>query len=487
MAYSIDRYNSSGTSAIIVEDGTINTTLDLKLIGKNYAGYGEAQNENFLWLLENFSSRTAPSNAIIGQLWYDSSVGKIKVNYSAGEWRTLAVNNVVEDGIPPVGLTVGDFWWNKITEQLYCRSINNTDVYIGGQLLGSSTQLKTALLDGHSIIEVIVNNETIAVFSNEEFEVANIGTNANTDIDNAAFPHIYPGLTFSGFDTNLSSPFFKVTGTATDSDRLAGKVATEYVESANAVFSGAASFAETGFTVGTGLEVTVNTNIPVIKSNIDTLEFKTTGLDQTYTVLTLIDGNICPGVDTITNVGTSDHQFDKMYADSFEGKLNNLTTNEAATPGTIAVRTTSASTYETNIVDAGSIFASHFAGVSFLSQGGDLAEKYLADTIYEAGTVVMIGGDAEVTAALANTRAIGVVSANPGHLMNVGLENGTAIALKGRVPVKVLGQVNKGDQLVATDTGLAKSLTTENPSLVFAIAIESNVNTEGNIIEALIL
>ena len=51
MAYSIDRYN--GTTLTVVEDGTIDNTLDIKLVGKNYAGYGEGQNENYVHLLES--------------------------------------------------------------------------------------------------------------------------------------------------------------------------------------------------------------------------------------------------------------------------------------------------------------------------------------------------------------------------------------------------------------------------------------------------
>mgnify|MGYP003307612161 CR=1 FL=1 len=61
MAYQIDRYNN--TLLTNVEDGTVDQTTDLKFIGKNYAGYGEIQNENFLFLLENFSCLlyTSPS------------------------------------------------------------------------------------------------------------------------------------------------------------------------------------------------------------------------------------------------------------------------------------------------------------------------------------------------------------------------------------------------------------------------------------------
>ena len=68
MSYTINKTN--GTILTTVEDGTVDTKYALKLIGKNYAGYGEIQNENFVALMENFSSNTAPSNPVSGQLWY---------------------------------------------------------------------------------------------------------------------------------------------------------------------------------------------------------------------------------------------------------------------------------------------------------------------------------------------------------------------------------------------------------------------------------
>jgi hypothetical protein len=76
MPYSIDRFN--GTTLTVIEDGTIDTTTDIKLIGKNYAGYGEVQNENFLHLLESFSGTTAPPRPISGQIWFDSGTKKLK-------------------------------------------------------------------------------------------------------------------------------------------------------------------------------------------------------------------------------------------------------------------------------------------------------------------------------------------------------------------------------------------------------------------------
>jgi len=100
------------------------------------------------------------------------------------------------------------------------------------------------------------------------------------------------------------------------------------------------------------------------------------------------------------------------------------------------------------------VYASVFDGTATSAQYADLAENYLADAEYEAGTVLIFGGDNEITTTntKGNARVAGVVSTNPAHLMNSNLEGEyvTAIALQGRVPCKVLGRVAKGDMLVTS-------------------------------------
>ena len=121
---------------------------------------------------------------------------------------------------------------------------------------------------------------------------------------------------------------------------------------------------------------------------------------------------------------------------------------------------------------------------STASQYADLAEKYLADTEYEAGTVVSVGGSAEITATTLETShsILGVVSDKPAYRMNEKLENGTYVALKGRVPVKVTGEVNKGDRLVASSIpGVAQA---HDGIAGFAISLSTN---EDGIVEAVIL
>src|SRR6056300_1656958 len=114
MAYIINRTN--GTQLTVVEDGTIDQTTDLKLVGKNYAGYGEIQNENFIYLLENFNGANPPPRAISGQVWFDSAGSKLKF-YDGSKWRTTGGSEVTST--EPTGLTEGDFWWDASNDQLY--------------------------------------------------------------------------------------------------------------------------------------------------------------------------------------------------------------------------------------------------------------------------------------------------------------------------------------------------------------------------------
>jgi hypothetical protein len=115
-----------------------------------------------------------------------------------------------------------------------------------------------------------------------------------------------------------------------------------------------------------------------------------------------------------------------------------------------------------------------------------LAENYLADKIYSIGTVMAVGGSAEVTACQPGDRAIGVVSDKPAYLMNEGLVGGTAIALKGRVPVRIVGTVNKGDRLVASDIpGTAQRLDPDQyqPACIVGKALEAHNSDQIGTIE----
>jgi hypothetical protein len=109
-----------------------------------------------------------------------------------------------------------------------------------------------------------------------------------------------------------------------------------------------------------------------------------------------------------------------------------------------------------NIGNATTTFNTVFAKAT-TAQYADLAEKYEADAVYPPGTVVVFGGDKEITVSNIDhdTRIAGVVSTEPAYLMNSGQNNGTPVALAGRVPCRVRGPVNKGDRLVNVASGVA--------------------------------
>jgi len=121
------------------------------------------------------------------------------------------------------------------------------------------------------------------------------------------------------------------------------------------------------------------------------------------------------------------------------------------------------------------------------AQYADLAERYATDEMYEPGTVVVIGGVKEATACTieADHRALGIVSTDPAYKMNQGTE-GQDIALTGRVPCKVVGEIKRGDLLVTSSTaGHAKAWDPANyvPGSVVGKALESKSDDGEGVIE----
>jgi hypothetical protein len=138
-----------------------------------------------------------------------------------------------------------------------------------------------------------------------------------------------------------------------------------------------------------------------------------------------------------------------------------------------------------NIGQTGNRFGTIF-GTATTAQYADLAEKYTTDVEYEAGTVlaVAVNGDAEATQTWqSGQRVLGVVSTNPAFLMNDEAD-GQAIALRGRVPVKVVGPIRKGQPLICNQDGKGMYGDTSNS---FAIALETNEDVNVKLVECVIL
>jgi hypothetical protein len=165
-------------------------------------------------------------------------------------------------------------------------------------------------------------------------------------------------------------------------------------------------------------------------------------------------------------------------------------TGSFVTPGTITVNSGAAATAIINgagnavgnIGSSGTYFKQLFAQAT-TALYADLAEMYTSDAAYEPGTVVVFGGSQEVTISTTDSsrRVAGVVSTNPAHVMNSGLqgEHTIAVALTGRVPTSVIGTVTKGDMMVSAGHGQARA--EHNPAMgtVIGKALEDFNGTEG--------
>lgn len=126
---------------------------------------------------------------------------------------------------------------------------------------------------------------------------------------------------------------------------------------------------------------------------------------------------------------------------------------------------------------------------AYTNSGADLGEKYLSDQSYESGTVLMIGGEREVTIATNDkvTKLAGVVSTEPAYVLNSRLENSVIIALAGRVPCKVVGKIEKGDLLTVSDIpGVATSTATPILGGTIGKALENYDSTEVGVIEVMV-
>lgn len=172
MAYTINLTN--GSIFAVIADGTINTGSSVSLPGKNYAGYGEFLDENFIQMLENFSS-TATSGGLptssklgaplTGQLWWDSTNGVLKV-YNGTQWK--AAGSTTSSATAPSSPNVGDLWWDTANTQLKAWS-GSTWVVIGPSSIGGTGVQATTITDTlavvHPVITFTISNNVIAILS----------------------------------------------------------------------------------------------------------------------------------------------------------------------------------------------------------------------------------------------------------------------------------------------------------------------------------
>jgi hypothetical protein len=370
MAYTIVK--SDGTVLTTIADGTINTTsTSVGLPGRNYAGYGQTLDTNFVHQIENFAANTPPANPLRGQLWYDINNSLLKIcptdgQSNANAWITVAVSS---------GTSTTTFGSVQVTGNLQANNISANNA-----------------ITGNSITVAFATVTANATIANAAITAGNIGT-----------------LTTQAITTGANTTAGSLTGTWTANGGSSGNtlivtngniVAVTGVKTDNYYYANGSPFNPTGtYTNGNVFDYLTGSNAVV-----------------------QFTGNIAP-----TRVTTSI-----------------ITTGANSTAGNITGNWT---------LTTGSRFNATYA---------DLAERFEADKFYDAGTVVELGGEKEITAVQyeLSEDVFGVVSDTAAYLMNAmaGDDNThPPVAVGGRVKVKVTGKVKKGQRLVSAGKGIARA------------------------------
>jgi hypothetical protein len=211
MAYIINRFD--GTQLTIVDDGVLDISTPLGLIGRNYSGYGETQNENFVFLLENFANTAPPARALRGQIWYNTTEKALKT-YNGTDW--LSIGNATVATTEPAH-SLGGLWLNSITNQMYVsdgitwRLVGPEGVEGFSVTKMTSTKIRDTTGTFKPVIISQINGEITAILTNESFVI-------NPQEGILGFNQLYKGI-------NLKSDSF-LTGNVKGSSESAGRLET---------------------------------------------------------------------------------------------------------------------------------------------------------------------------------------------------------------------------------------------------------------------
>jgi hypothetical protein len=562
MAYVINL--TDGSTFATIADGTVNTASSMILVGKNYAGYGEFLDENFIHLLECGSNTTAPAAPLTGQLWWDKTNNLLKV-YNGTTFKTISA--ATASATAPTSNVAGDLWYDTVNQQL--------KVYTGAAFIvvgpaftssqGTTGAIPETINDSgstpHFITSLYVNSTRVAIVSKD----ASFTPAAPI---NTTFPTIFCGITLASSGLGATAVF---AGSATNAQLLDNLDSTDFMRAtANTATTGTVKVLnDTGFFVGTANVFNVNTtatdaNIKSdisggnlrIQANVGGTTFTVaqalgaTGVFAVSNAMTVgttasVTGNITGGnvvtaglitatgnvrggnvvsaaaVSGVSIVASGNVDGGNIQTSGLVSATGNVT-SAANIAGTYFIGngsqltglslgvsvtkfvngTTEGNIGATNgnvnfnvggvanvvVIDTNTVYANIVSVRSIAKTGtnavgnigsssnyfnqvfatattalyADVAERFEADELLEPGTVVELGGIKEITRSTTDLseNVFGVISTRPAYTMNGGAgEDDThpKVAMTGRVPVKVIGYIKKGDRLVSAGEGLARS------------------------------
>lgn len=261
MAYRLNKTN--GDLLVELADGIVDTTsLDISLIGRNYKGWGEVFNENFIRIIENFANSLAPDNPIAGQLWYDTNEQRLKVYNGTG--FAPAGAPVVTASRPE--LTIGNLWIDNENKQLYFYDGNEEGEYIlvgpdFTQFQGKSGWEPVSVIDvterSQTVLLLYIGNELFAAFTNQTFRLAGRQKISGYPDDPNDTQNPPRQLLIKGFnlvDSSINFSGVASTALALEDSQGNRKLASDFVSSTgNAVLDGTLSIQnQNGLLLGNG-------------------------------------------------------------------------------------------------------------------------------------------------------------------------------------------------------------------------------------------
>jgi hypothetical protein len=423
MAYIINLTN--GTIFATIADGTINTSSSMVLVGKNYAGYGEFLDENFIHLLENSADTAPPGAPLTGQLWWDANTNVLKV-YNGTLFKVVCA--AAASASAPTSNVVGDLWFDTTNAQL--KVYTGTTFLLVGPQFTAGTGVTGAIVDtitdntavNHVVIKLFVQDDVVGIVSKD--------ATFTPQVLIPGFTTVRPGVTLS---TLIGSQIPLFQGTATSAQ---GLISGNVVLNPNNFMRSDTNTSTTGTLSvlnDSGLSVGVNSDFRVtVAGTAVSVNNQTSG------------GNFSIGV----NVGGT-----PTPALSIVGTTGVV--------GVLGISNLNAGNGVGNIGSSSNYFNRLFATAT-TALYADVAERFASDQEYAPGTVVELGGTAEITRSNTDLsdNVFGVISTQAAYLMNGGAGSDVThppVAMTGRVPVLVTGIVRKGDRLVSAGNGLARA------------------------------
>jgi len=211
MAYIVNKF--SGAQLIVLEDGTIDTSTSLGLVGRNYVGYGETQNENFVFLLENFANQSPPSRPLQGQIWFNTTTN-LTYAYDGVNWNPIGA--AVLSATAPTDANTGALWLDTTANQLKIYT-GTVWTFIGPEAVAGfgvtrarATSLDDSVGDPRPVIILETNGTALAICTTQAFTIN--PSNAVAGIEN----NLITGINLSA----TAKVKGDITGNAGSADRL---------------------------------------------------------------------------------------------------------------------------------------------------------------------------------------------------------------------------------------------------------------------------